>query len=108
MSKKRGGLRQEDHDPGQLRQVLNADKRTQLASFIQTAFGIVNPGGLYKHNFHIEAIAHRLEQCARGEINRLIITVPPRHLKSLCVSVAYPAFVLGQDPTRRIIRASYS
>jgi predicted phage terminase large subunit-like protein len=108
MSRKRGGLRQEDHDPEHLRKVLEAAKRNELASFIQAAFGIVNPGGLYKHNFHIEAIAHRLEQCARGEINRLIITVPPRHLKSLCVSVAYPAFLLGHDPTRRIIAASYS
>ena len=44
----------------------------------------------------------------RGEIRRLIITVPPRHLKSLCVSIAYPAFLLGHDPTRRIIAASYS
>jgi predicted phage terminase large subunit-like protein len=105
---KRIGLRQEDHDPEHLRKVLDAAKRNELASFIQAAFGIVNPGVEYKHNFHIEAIAHCLERCRRGEIRRLIITVPPRHLKSLCVSVAYPAFLLGHDPTRRIIAASYS
>jgi predicted phage terminase large subunit-like protein len=103
-----GSLRQEEHDPEQLRKVLDAAKRSELASFIQAAFGIVNPGVEYKHNYHIEAIAHRLEQCLRGETKRLIITIPPRHLKSLCVSVAYPAFVLGHDPTRRIIAASYS
>ena len=44
----------------------------------------------------------------RGEVRRLIITVPPRSLKSICASVAFPAFVLGQDPTRRIICVSYS
>ena len=44
----------------------------------------------------------------RGEIKRLIITVPPRSLKSICASVAFPAFVLGHDPTRRIIGVSYS
>jgi predicted phage terminase large subunit-like protein len=108
MSRKRAGLRQEDHDPEQLRQVLYAAKRTELASFIQAAFGILNPGVVYKHNYHIEAIAYRLEQCARGEKRRLIITVPPRSLKSLCASIAYPAFLLGHDPTRRIIAASYS
>lgn len=108
MSKKRPRLRQEDHDPEHLRKVLDAAKRNELASFIQAAFGIVNPGVEYKHNFHIEAIAHHLEQCRRGKIKRLIITVPPRHLKSLCVSIAYPAFLLGHDPTRRIIAASYS
>jgi hypothetical protein len=31
----------------------------------------------------------------RGEINLLIINLPPRSLKSLIVSVAFPAFVLG-------------
>jgi predicted phage terminase large subunit-like protein len=108
MSKKRGGLRQEDHDPAELRRVLEVAKRTDLATFIETAFGIVNPGVTYKHNFHIEAIAHHLEQCRKGTITRLIITVPPRSLKSHCVSIAYPAFALGHDPTRKIIAASYS
>jgi hypothetical protein len=106
MSRQRGGLRLEDHDPEQLRKVLDAAKRNELATFIQAAFGILNPGVVYKHN--IEAIAYRLEQCARGEIRRLLITVPPRSLKSLCASIAYPAFLLGHDPTRRIIAASYS
>jgi hypothetical protein len=44
----------------------------------------------------------------RGENRRLIITIPPRHLKSICTSVALPAFILGHDPTRRIICVSYS
>jgi hypothetical protein len=42
-----------------------------------------------------------------GDIKRLIITVPPRSLKSSS-SVAFPAFVLGHDPTRRIICVSYA
>jgi predicted phage terminase large subunit-like protein len=87
---------------------LDFAKRNDLTSFIRAAFRIVNPGVEYKHNFHIKAIAHQLERCRRGEIRRLIITVPPRHLKSLCVSIAYPAFLLGHDPTRRIIAASYA
>jgi predicted phage terminase large subunit-like protein len=44
----------------------------------------------------------------RGEINRLIINMPPRSLKSITASVALQAFMLGHDPTRRIICASYS
>ena len=108
MSDNRRGLRQEDHDPAELRRALDAAKRTDLATFIETAFGIINPGVAYRHNFHIEAIAHHLEQCRRREITRLMITVPPRSLKSHCVSIAYPAFSLGNDPTRKIIAASYS
>jgi predicted phage terminase large subunit-like protein len=62
----------------------------------------------YQDSQHIHAIAWRLEQCLRGDIKRLIITLPPRHLKSICASVAFPAWVLGQDPGKRIICASYS
>lgn len=34
--------------------------------------------------------------CRRGEIRRLIINLPPRSLKSHCVSLAFPAFLLGR------------
>ena len=44
----------------------------------------------------------------RGEIKRLIINMPPRSLKSISASVAFPAFVLGRDPTSRFICVSYS
>jgi predicted phage terminase large subunit-like protein len=53
-------------------------------------------------------MAYHLEQCASGAIKRLIITLPPRYGKSICASVAFPAFVLGRDPSKRIICASYS
>jgi predicted phage terminase large subunit-like protein len=56
----------------------------------------------------LEAIAYQLERVRRGEITRLIINMPPRSLKSIMASVAFPAFVLGHDPTRRIICVSYS
>jgi predicted phage terminase large subunit-like protein len=41
-------------------------------------------------------------------MKRLIINMPPRSLKSIMASVSFPAFVLGHDPTRRIICVSYS
>jgi len=59
-------------------------------------------------NWHLEAIAYQLERLRCGEISRLIINMPPRSLKSITASVAFPAFVLGHDPTRRIICVSYS
>ena len=58
-------------------------------------------------NWHISAIAHALEQVRLGKIKRLIINLPPRSFKSLICSVAFPAFVLGHDPTKRFIVASY-
>ncbi|MEE9301103.1 MAG: terminase, partial [Alphaproteobacteria bacterium] len=82
--------------------------RQDLSCFAQKVFNTVAPVHRYLHNWHIDAIAWHLALCARGEINRLIITVPPRHLKSICATVAFPAWVLGHDPTKRIVTASYA
>ena len=88
--------------------ILDAAVRKDLEIFIAKAFQLVSPSGTYLHNWHIEAIADYLTQCYRGDINRLIINLPPRNLKSICASVLFPAWVLGQDPTRQIICVSYS
>jgi len=86
---------------------LEAALRVDLAAFIQAAFEEVVPGSRFVPNWHIEAIAYHLEQVFTGAIKRLIITVPPRYLKSICASVAFPAWILGHDPTRRIVTVSY-
>ena len=41
-------------------------------------------------------------------MKRLIITVPPRHLKSIIASVALPAWYLGHNPSERVVAVSYS
>jgi predicted phage terminase large subunit-like protein len=87
---------------------LEAVVRHDLTAFTQRCFQTVVPGQTYLSNWHIEAIAHQLERCRRRETRRLIVTLPPRSLKSICASVAFPAFALGHDPTLRIICASYS
>jgi hypothetical protein len=56
---------------------------------------------------HIEVLVSKLEQCRLGMIKRLIITLPPRSLKSLCASVAFPAWYLGHHPWAQIIGVSY-
>lgn len=53
-------------------------------------------------------IAETLEKVTSGEIKRLIISMPPRHGKSLAASVYFPAWHLGQRPDDRIIACSYS
>jgi hypothetical protein len=88
--------------------IFRALLRSNFPAFMHKAFATLEPGQAYKPNWHLEAIAHQLERVRRGEIRRLIINMPPRSLKSLMASVAYPAFVLGHDPTRRIICVSYS
>jgi predicted phage terminase large subunit-like protein len=89
-------------------QQLDAICRTDLTSFGRKCFELLNPGTQFQMNYHIEALAYHLEQVRLGRITRLIINLPPRSLKSLMSSVAFPAFVLGHDPTKRIVGISYS
>lgn len=88
--------------------VLRRYLRIDLCAFVEKAFYTVFPGQKFQPNWHVEAICHALERVARGEVKRLLILMPPRNLKSLSASVAFPAWLLGLDPTQRIICVSYS
>ena len=81
---------------------------TDLYSFVQSSFPIVSGGARLLPNWHIEAMTYELQRVLQGDTRRLIITVPPRSLKSISASVCVPAFALGHDPTRRIICVSYA
>ena len=86
---------------------LDAILRSDLSLFVRKVFATVSPNDAFKPNWHIDAIAHELTRCHAGENRRLLITQPPRSLKSICASVAFPAWVLGHDPTVRIMCVSY-
>lgn len=90
------------------RSLVDALLRNDLTAFTQRCFQTVVPGQQFLSNWHVEAITFQLERCLRREIRRLIVTLPPRNLKSICASVAFPAYVLGHDPSRRVVCASYS
>ena len=100
------------HLPDQIeyspRRVLQAILAVDLMPFIEYTFGVVRPDVIFKPNWHIEALAHALSQVASGESKRLIITLPPRNLKSICASVALPAWFLGHHPSERVVAVSYS
>lgn len=90
------------------RDVLAALLRTDLTAFVHKVFATVSPGDVYRHNWHIEAITWELERCLKSDSTRLLITQPPRSLKSICSSVAFVAWALGHDPALRFICVSYS
>jgi predicted phage terminase large subunit-like protein len=90
------------------RVVFQALLAQNLNAFSEFAFSVVRPGLLFKPNWHLEAMAEKLSQVASGKIRRLIITVPPRNLKSLYGSVALPAWFLGHSPGQRMVVVSYS
>ncbi len=82
--------------------------RSDFRVFVHKVFTTLSPGQTFVPSWHIDAIADQLERVRRGEVRRLIINMPPRSLKSIAGSVAFPAFILGHNPSRRIICVSYS
>jgi predicted phage terminase large subunit-like protein len=66
-----------------------------LYDFTQRAWHVVEPGK-FVGGWHIEAICAHLEAIARRQISRLIINIPPRHMKSIGVNIMFPAWVWGQ------------
>src|SRR5687768_5070913 len=83
--------------------VFRAALAENLMAFTEFAFATVRPGVEFKRNWHHEALTEKLSQVASGEVRRLIINLPPRTLKSLCVSVALPAWFLGRTPWERVV-----
>ena len=62
----------------------------------------------YDDQYFHRALAAALEQCEKGLINRLIVTFPPRHGKSELTSRRFPAWLVGRDPYRHVIFATYN
>jgi predicted phage terminase large subunit-like protein len=106
---KRRGI---SHGPGglavdvvdQLRAPLLAES---LRDFIPQAWPIIDSAP-FKAGWHIDAVAEHLEAVTRGEIQRLVINVPPRHCKSSIVSVIWPAWEWLTTPSVQWLFASYA
>src|ERR1700683_3879527 len=81
--------------------------RIDLASFVRRCVRTLSPNSEFLPNWHIDALCYELEKIRRGELIRLNVNFPRRMLKSIICSVAFAAFVLGHDPTKRIIVISY-
>src|SRR6516165_1023960 len=82
--------------------------RNDFALFAGRCFHELNPQAELAMNWHLEVIAAKLAAVWEGKIRRLIINLPPRHLKSLMASVAFPAWCLGHDPSVQILCVSYA
>jgi predicted phage terminase large subunit-like protein len=61
----------------------------------------------YRDARHHRLIARKLEQVERGEIDRLMIFMPPRHGKSMLASEFFPAWYLGRNPDHYVVAATY-
>ncbi len=90
------------------KKLINYLIKGHLPAFVAKCFKHTTPGIKLEYNWHINIICNALERIRKKEITRLIINIPPRYLKSICVSVAWPAWLLGKDPSQKIMASSYS
>src|SRR3984893_8648980 len=82
--------------------------RQDFSTFAARCFYDLNPQTELAMSWHVEIIAAKLTAVRHGKIPRLIINLPPRHLKSLLASIAFPAWCLGHDPSAQILCVSYA
>jgi predicted phage terminase large subunit-like protein len=88
---------------------LAAARRQHFPLFLMKVFETLHPGAPpLELTWYLKAMCCALGRARSGDERRLVITVPPRHLKSITVSVAFAAWLLGHDPKAKIMVASYS
>ena len=79
-----------------------------LRSFVRLAWPVVEPATPFVEGWHIDAITDHLQAISQGQIRNLLINVPPRHMKSLLVSVFWPCWEWLRWPERRWLCSSYA
>lgn len=96
-----------------------------FSEFVKGAWGIIEPGTPYSHNWHIDFLGEELtalfiedlaplypeldiDKILRNRKNRLNINVPTRSMKTLLVSVFFPCWIALHRPAIKVVSVSYS
>lgn len=85
-----------------------AAAESSLRSFTRQAWRVVEPFTRFVPGWHIDAICEHLQAISEGKLKKLIITVPPGHMKSLTTCVTWPAWDWLRAPWLRWMFASYA
>lgn len=93
-------------DPFELRAIVDGFCRRDFRAFALRAFSVLEPG-LIDPAPHIHIICRLLEKVYDGDVQRALVCIPPRYLKTYLISIAFTAWLLGKDPKTQIICASY-
>lgn len=82
--------------------------RQRMMPFLILMFGLLHPGDPpLEPAWYLRAICRWLERVAGGELKRAMIWLQPRTLKSFTVAIVFPCWVLGINPSRKIVVATY-
>ena len=82
--------------------------RRRLRYFVRDGWHVLEPTTPYVHGRHIEVVSEHLEAVTAGQIQNLIINIPPGHMKSLHANVFWLAWMWIQRPSLRVLCASYA
>jgi len=82
--------------------------KQSLPDFIRLFWPIVEPTRKLSWNWHLDELCNVLSLVTSGKIKYLIVNVPPGTMKSLCISVFWPAWEWSSDPSLRYLTASYT
>lgn len=95
---------------GRLTDAQFADKlacEISLHAFIRSAWGIVEPDTPFVDGPHIWALSLHFEALVTGDVQNLLVAIPPGCMKSLAAAVFFPAWVWTTNPGARFMFASY-
>lgn len=81
--------------------------RSQFGSFVRKAFRKAHGEPLGKQPY-VDHLCHVISQLIDGDMNRLLINLPPQHLKSFVGTICLAAYLLGNNPRLRIIVTAYN
>ncbi len=82
--------------------------RTRLFPFLLRAFAFIHPDEPpLRQAWYLLAMCHWLERVEAGQLPRSMIWIQPRTLKSFTVAIVFPCWLLGRNPSARIMVATY-
>ena len=84
------------------------EMRRSFREFVKGAWHVVEPGKVFKSGWHIDAICDHLTYVSLGDIDDLVINIPPRHSKSTIVAVMWPAWEWTWKPETQWLFATYA
>jgi predicted phage terminase large subunit-like protein len=84
--------------------------KRKLSWFVRRAWPVLEPFQKYIHGWHIDVVCEHLEAVTRGQINRLLVNIPPGTMKSMLIGVFWPAWEWGPMgmPAMRYVTGSHS
>ena len=90
------------------RDLLKLVYKLDLYSFVEASFAVLEPGNTFIAARYLELLCAALMQVDARAVKRLIINMPPRHLKSIVTSVIFPAWLLMRDPKTKLALICHS